>query len=299
MTLTQIHSFLTAASFHSYTKAANELKLSVSAISRQISAIETELNVQLLKRDSKHFELTSCGEFFYTKMQELYNEYENAVKGTRQIYQGYNGTISIGIVNDITLYGPLKQCFEAFQRKYSYIHLDLERGSYDDMVNGIITRKYDCTIGPFFSLNQYDFLKYKILDYFEEGILISASHPLAKKDVFYPSDFRNIPFIIIESSESSYLMQGPVDYFRKNNITPPVIYAKNPDSATLMTEAGLGIAFSHRKSIGSYNPDLKFIPVPPGTTITNSPYLVLCWNEESINPALTKWLEVVSEHIRL
>ena len=298
MTTSQMLSFITVAKFKSFTKAANALQFSVSALSRQITSIEEELQVPLIKRDSKHFELTECGIYFYKELQKTYNAYEGLVEETQKINNGYSGYLSFGILTDITLKGPLQKCFLFFTKKYPQIHLKLERCTAEDLINGIIYKKYDCVISPFYALNQYDFLKYKIIERHDEGILIAATHPMAKTTYFDPIEFRNQTYILVEGEKNSLLLEAPLEYFRKHNINPRTRYVPDPDSATLMVEAGLGISFSNSKSIGSHNPGLKFIPIKPNATMTNSPYLVAAWNEDYINPALDLWINVMNEKIK-
>lgn len=61
MTITQIKYFITAAKCLNFTKAASKLYITQPALSRQISAIEEELNVQLFVRNNRSVKLTPAG----------------------------------------------------------------------------------------------------------------------------------------------------------------------------------------------------------------------------------------------
>lgn len=61
MTLQQILYFQRVARSGSFTKAARACFVSQTAISRQISALEEELHVTLLERDTAHVKLTLAG----------------------------------------------------------------------------------------------------------------------------------------------------------------------------------------------------------------------------------------------
>jgi DNA-binding transcriptional LysR family regulator len=60
--------FEAAARHCSFTKAADELALTQSAVSRQVQALEASLEVTLFKRDGRHIELTAAGALY---QQEL------------------------------------------------------------------------------------------------------------------------------------------------------------------------------------------------------------------------------------
>lgn len=291
MTTQQMNYFLTLAKFSNYTKASKELGISVSTLSRQILSMEEELNVQLFQRDNKNVSLTRCGHYMHQELQRIYCQYQTMVENVQNIYQGYNGSLSIGILDDITLNGKLQENFERFKRKHPDITLSLERGSYRGLVDGMVNGKYDCVIIFLFALGQYDFLKYKIIENITEGIMISSKNPLSKKTYFDPYEFRNQTFILLDNAENSYVSNGPLEFFKRHNIHPRLLYASNLDTALLMVEAGMGIAFSYSKSIGSYNPSMKFLPIRDDESMTFGPRLVLAWDEKNNNASLRTWIE--------
>ena len=62
--LNPLHVFEVASRLLSFTKAAAELNVTQSAVSRQIAALEAAINVKLFKRDRDGIALTECGEAY-------------------------------------------------------------------------------------------------------------------------------------------------------------------------------------------------------------------------------------------
>lgn len=87
MTLQQIMYFQRVARSGSFTKAARACFVSQTAISRQISALEEELHVTLLERDTAHVKLTLAGEYFFQQVNELTARLEEVVTRTQTIAQ--------------------------------------------------------------------------------------------------------------------------------------------------------------------------------------------------------------------
>ena len=56
--------FEAAARHCSFTKAADELALTQSAVSRQVQALESQLEVSLFKREGRRIELTAAGALY-------------------------------------------------------------------------------------------------------------------------------------------------------------------------------------------------------------------------------------------
>jgi LysR family glycine cleavage system transcriptional activator len=63
--LKSIEAFVSVAESMSYAKAADELNITKSAISRRIQSLESDLNVRLLRRSSKALELTADGAAYF------------------------------------------------------------------------------------------------------------------------------------------------------------------------------------------------------------------------------------------
>lgn len=89
--------FEAAARHESYTRAAQELALTQSAVSRQIIALEEQLGVQLFKRSRHGMVLTPAGHQY---SQQVAQWLQGIERGTLDImaHQGAGGAISIAAV---------------------------------------------------------------------------------------------------------------------------------------------------------------------------------------------------------
>lgn len=77
MDLRQLRYFLSVADARSFVSAANKLFISRQAISKAISQLEDELNVELFMRDSNGAFLTPAGIMFYERVRTLVMELDN------------------------------------------------------------------------------------------------------------------------------------------------------------------------------------------------------------------------------
>ena len=71
MTLLQLRYFKAVCEFHSVTKAADELFISRTAISRSINALEQELGIVLFTHTTTGLELTDDGKIIYERINEV------------------------------------------------------------------------------------------------------------------------------------------------------------------------------------------------------------------------------------
>jgi len=74
----KVRIFHAAAEAGSFTKAGDELNLSQSAVSRQVSALEAELKVPLFHRHARGLILTEQGELLYRAAHDVFSKLESA-----------------------------------------------------------------------------------------------------------------------------------------------------------------------------------------------------------------------------
>ena len=75
--LKAVKSFVAAAKYQSFTRAAEALCVTQAAISRQIRELEAYLGVDLFKRVGRAVELTEAGDIFITKMARIQDGYRS------------------------------------------------------------------------------------------------------------------------------------------------------------------------------------------------------------------------------
>ena len=68
-----------------------------TAMSRKISALEKELDVYLVYRDTRQVELTAAGQDFYIRAKEIIHLYDDTVKQVQDIQSDFQSELRIGV----------------------------------------------------------------------------------------------------------------------------------------------------------------------------------------------------------
>jgi LysR family transcriptional regulator, benzoate and cis,cis-muconate-responsive activator of ben and cat genes len=97
MELRQLRYFIAVAERLSYSKAAKELHVSVSPLSRQIQQLEDEFGLRLFVRDRRHVKLTDAGKIFLEDAKVLINQTASLFDRLRQAKNGEAGVVRIGV----------------------------------------------------------------------------------------------------------------------------------------------------------------------------------------------------------
>ncbi len=81
----------------SFSQVAEKLNITQPALSKQILALEKELNVKLFDRSTTPLTLTPAGEFFIRKAQELLYKEDQLLRSMEDFQSGEAGQLVIGI----------------------------------------------------------------------------------------------------------------------------------------------------------------------------------------------------------
>ena len=100
MEIRQLVTFIRASQFQSFSKAAESLGYSQSAVTVQIRALEDELGVRLFDRLGKRVVLTGQGENFLQNAKRILDEVYNAQQSIKNNGE-LTGTLHIGTLESL------------------------------------------------------------------------------------------------------------------------------------------------------------------------------------------------------
>ena len=104
MELRHLRYFVAVAEALNFTKAAARLRLAQPALSRQVSDLEEELGVDLLKRTSHGVRLTAEGKLFLEDAQKILKHADESILRVRALARGETGELQVGYLPPLDLH---------------------------------------------------------------------------------------------------------------------------------------------------------------------------------------------------
>lgn len=134
--------FVKVAERASFTAAAEDLKISKSAVSKQIARLEDRLGVQLIHRTTRRLSLTEVGRTFYERAKQVVEDAEAAETAVSNLHDELRGTLRI---NAPLSYGirKLSPLLPAFLARHPELHIDM---SFNDRRMDLIEDGFDMGI---------------------------------------------------------------------------------------------------------------------------------------------------------
>lgn len=134
--------FIAVVESGSFSRAAEQLQMANSAVSRTIKKLESKLGVALLTRTTRHLALTHEGEHYFRRVQKLMQEMSTAENELTDRQQAPQGILRIDAATPVILHLILPM-IKAFRERYPDVTLSLV--SSESFIN-LIERKVDVAI---------------------------------------------------------------------------------------------------------------------------------------------------------
>ncbi len=106
---TQYKVFVAAFEMGSVSSAALHLNLSPSAVSKQLSSLESHLQVKLFERSNRNIKPTESGKAFYPRCKSILNEVMDAEQHLQTNRQALSGTIRITLSKSLLASGIIEK----------------------------------------------------------------------------------------------------------------------------------------------------------------------------------------------
>lgn len=139
----QIFAFIAVVEANSFAKAARNLNISTPAVSKQVTALEKGLGVELLHRTTRRLELTDAGRLYFDHCKKLLIEVEEAERLISAIRSEPIGTLNV-ISGRYFAERYIFPLLKEFVQKYPQVELNIELA---ERIPDILNEKIDLVVG--------------------------------------------------------------------------------------------------------------------------------------------------------
>lgn len=216
LNLNLLEQFVVLARTRNFTRAAEELHLSQSALSRAIQKLEDQLGQPLFERKPREIVLTELGELLLERARQILQLMEDTFAELSEA--GRRGRIRLGAIPTIAPYF-LPGLLSAFAKAYPNILVMVQ----EDITENLIKR---CSHGDIDVAIVALPIMAKHLDVeplFDEELLLVApvGHPLAKAENVQIRSLEQFPFVML--SEAHCLSENIATFCRRQSVQPITI----------------------------------------------------------------------------
>ena len=148
------------AEVHSFTKAAEILGLTQSAVSHAVSSLEKEFGFNLIHRNRTGVTLTEDGQEMLFEMRKVLLAEEHLQQAASNILGVNKGTVRIGLISTISTHW-MPNIIPIMDELYPGIRVDLREGDYYEIEQWLVNGEVDCGFLNRTSSKQFEFMPLK------------------------------------------------------------------------------------------------------------------------------------------
>ena len=244
MELRHLRYFVAVAEALNFTKASARLRVAQPALSRQMTDLEDELGVDLMKRSPRGVTLTAEGKLFLEKTRHLLKLADESVEQVRALARGHFGELHIGYAPSPTV-EILPPALAAFQKAFPRVRVLLHDLSEQELIDGLRNGRLELAITPRAAGFQSGGLQFEALRSYPVCVAVAPTHRLARLKSITLEEAAAEPLIGFSREDYSEYYVGLDRIFGPAGIKPRV--AVECDSASSLiteVETGRGIAIA-------------------------------------------------------
>lgn len=292
MNTTQIRYFLAAARTLNFTEAAKQLFISQPALSKQITAIENELNMMLFVRSQKKVRLTPAGAVLLKELPKFEDHYDDIIRKAKVANEGVAGELSIGLLEGQMVGDTFTKVYRMFAERFPNISVRLLRDSFSGLRKALEDGSIDMAITLEFDIAGVPNIQYETLEICPAIAAVAKTHPAAKKTVTSWADLKEYTIIAVDEEDCFASDKMIIEDCKRAGFTPMIKYAPTLETAMLWTEAGMGICVVNSMNNLTQNPNIRMLTdMNCKNTIS-----VIAWKQENINPAIALFTNFYNAH---
>ena len=196
MEFRQLNTFIQVAKFQSFSKAAEHLGYSQSAVTVQIRMLEKELNTRLFDRMGKKILLTSQGQEFLECANTILYDVEKAKCSMESETAELKNPLRIGTIESLC-FSKLPSIIHYFREHYPKVELRIVTASPEELISQMEQNELDLI----YILDTPRWTKdwIKVMEIQENMVFVcSPQAPFATDDEFSIAELLNKPFFLTE-----------------------------------------------------------------------------------------------------
>ena len=243
MELRTIDTFLKVAAIQNFSKAADQLGYSQSAVTVQIQKLEKELDVQLFERIGKRVYLTEKGREFIPYANEIRNA-SNAALAFSRHDTSIRGTLRIGGVESVCT-ALLPRLLLEFYRRCPQVEVVIRSGTTDEMIALAESNELDLVLTLDEIICRPDLVCSASR---EEEIIFVTRADNAPEPELPLEKLCEKPFILTETG-AAYRYELERMLAKRNLQIRPILEIGNTETIINLLKRGVGVSFLPRFTV--------------------------------------------------
>ena len=268
-----------------FTKAAQVLKITPSAVSHTISKLEDEIGFPLFVRSRNVMELTQNGKSLLPRIYNMIKLEDRITQEKQEILGVEKGTVRIGAFNSVTMKW-IPGIVSSFKGKYPGINVEVIQGKYSEVSEGVRTGMLD--LGFVTSTSE---LQSEIIPLYDDPLMCVTEKSFVPENKTYVTVNEISSMNLLMQAEG--LAQDTESFLEKHKIKiSSKVRVADDSSLVAMVSSGFGISIMPQLLFDGSESNVNLYEISPPEYRTIG---LISVQEQFLSPAAKKMKEEIIE----
>ena len=258
MELHQLEYVRAVAKFQNFTRAAEEINVSQSSLSQQVSKLENELGVRLFDRTTRKVKLTPAGVDFVRHANNILLEIDEATSTIQEYLTVERGHIDLGVFPPIGSF-QLTSLIADFQKTFPGVKLSFYEAECEELIDMLLASRINLAF-----LSEIDDapVSFHNLLVDEVSLIVNSFHPLAVQQSVSLAELAGESFII--PAPNSGIYKNFIAACNENGFNPKIVYhCSQIDTNVGLVQANMGIGVLSYITAMRHSEGVKVLRIVP------------------------------------
>lgn len=246
-----------------FTRTAQRLYTTQSAVSKHIQALEAELDVSLFMRSQHGVHLTKAGRVFVSSARNVVRRYDEMIVAMSRLKYGVDETLSVGYLSGAS-FVFLPTVANRFSDLYPNIEVQFLTMEIDGINKGLSSGVIDMGIST--ELIKFSTSRYNVMPLYKDYIrvIVPRDHRLAEKDEVSVSDLEGETILL--ANPSFMVNEAPIISNYLSPVVGKITIKENVNDITalflqMMTGRYVTVFFDHVRNFYDFDQHFVFLPL--------------------------------------
>lgn len=289
-----LESFITLYRYRSFTKAAENLYITQSALSRRIKALEGELDVQLVTRGGTSCEITAAGHQFYKSCVKMIQEKDNIYVSMNRFRTGEEGGLRLAADPNFFDLKPIVAAITELRENYPRIQVRYESSPNLDVRRALTEEDIDIAFTFRSVAEDYPELRFTEVGQNRMVIGVGRQHRLFARELIQWEELNGEK--LVEARQTNNMAFNKLMQQARNQGCEfcDVQFVTDTEEALCLVAAGEYLTIHGESGVEAYEPlreYVRFVPVQEDDDLLVTP--VAAYRADNDNPLIQKLLTVI------
>lgn len=296
MDLRRLRCFVVVSEELHFGRAAARLHIAQPPLTRQISALESELGFRVFDRSTRNVTLTAEGRHFLPYARSVLEQVDLSTAISSKLAAGSAGHLAVGYASSIALSDVFSQGIQAFCSAYPDVQLTVEEGASSSQWSQLVEGRLDIGVSRMQPPGDGTQVQALCLDNEPLVAAVASDSPLARQLQVSLVQLSAYPLIAFPPDYGSGLNEIIETLYRRQGLQPrPGPTGRQITSIIALVAAGRGVAVVPQCTRTLVRRGVTYLPLAePGAS---APLLLLTRTHER-SPLVRAFVEVIEATLR-